>query len=239
MGARHAPTFWRATAVCWLTALCTCAAGAAEPVRSGPATCPQVALTFDLCPTAHGAGFDEALVALLERDRIPATFFLSGRWIETHADDTRRLLANPSFEIGTHGQRHVHLRTLDAIGQRAEIGDAVQVLATRFGRHPTLFRPPYGEWTGTTLAVAHALGQQTVLWSVVSGDPDPHGSAQRILSTVVTGLTPGAIIVFHANGRGVGTREAVEALHDDVFPRRGLRPVTVSVLLRGCSDGRP
>jgi peptidoglycan/xylan/chitin deacetylase (PgdA/CDA1 family) len=197
-----------------------------------------VALTFDLCPTARGTGFDEALVALLERERIPATFFLSGRWIETHAESTWRLLANPSFEIGTHGQRHVHLRTLDALGQRAEIGDAVHVVETRFGQYPSLFRPPYGEWTDTTLAVAHALGQQTVLWSVVSGDPDPHGSAQRVLSTVAMKLTPGAIVVFHANGHGVGTREAVEALHDDVLPRRGLRPVTVSVLLRGCSDGQ-
>ena len=231
------PTLWRATLLCWLAILCPFGAGAAEPIRSGPATCPQVALTFDVCPT-HGRGFDEALVALLERDHIPATFFLSGRWVQTHAADTQRLLANPSFEIGTHGQRHAHLPTLGAIGQRAEIGDAVQLLETRFGQHPTLFRPPYGEWNGTTLAVARALGQQTVLWSVVSGDPDPHGSARRVLSTVARGLTPGAIVVFHANGRGVGTREAIEALHDDVLPRRGLHPVTVSVLLQGCGDGR-
>src|SRR6266436_4761971 len=71
-------------------------------VRKGPASCGGVALTFDLCPVAHGGGYDEALVHLLVDHHIHATFFPSGRWIDHHDAAMRQLLAIPYFEIGTH-----------------------------------------------------------------------------------------------------------------------------------------
>src|SRR5207249_9660312 len=107
-------------------------------IRKGPASCGGVALTFDLCPVAHGGGYDEALVHLLVDHHIHATFFPSGRWIDQHDAAMRKLLAVPYFEIGTHGQAHVSLPGLSPEAQRQEIVGPVSELASKYGRPSTL-----------------------------------------------------------------------------------------------------
>jgi peptidoglycan/xylan/chitin deacetylase (PgdA/CDA1 family) len=208
----------------------------ARVVRSGADGCHAVALTFDLCPVLKAPGWDAALVELLAARHTPATFFASGRWIATHDAEVRRLLAVPFFELGTHGQRHRHLPALDVGAQRAEIVGPVDLLAARYGLHPTLFRPPYGEFDDRTRAVVADAGLTLVEWSVVSGDPDPHLAAAIMLSGLARNLRDGSIVVFHANGKGVHTREVVETVLRDVLPARGLVPRTVSQLLAGCHD---
>jgi peptidoglycan/xylan/chitin deacetylase (PgdA/CDA1 family) len=62
-----------------------------------------VALTFDACPTRHVPGFSPAIVAYLAREQVPATFFISGRWAESHPHELGELEAVPFFEIALHG----------------------------------------------------------------------------------------------------------------------------------------
>jgi peptidoglycan/xylan/chitin deacetylase (PgdA/CDA1 family) len=210
--------------------------GTLPPVlRTGVAGCKRIALTFDLCPVRDPVGFDTALVALLTTSHTPATFFASGRWMSKHDDRVAELLAVPSFELGTHGAVHAHLHALDRDRQRAEIAGPVAQLEERHGRHATLFRPPYGELDGTTLQVAAELGQTVVLWSAVSGDPNPHLAAKTMLAALRPQLRDGTIIVMHANGKGVHTRELVELLLPAIAAA-GLEPVTVGELLKGCRD---
>jgi len=209
----------------------------ASVVRSGSDACHAVALTFDLCPVVKAPGWDDALVDLLESRHVPATFFASGRWIAGHDAEVRRIIAVPFFELGTHGQRHRHLPALDPAAQRAEIMGPVELLASRYGVRPTLFRAPYGEFDDHTRAIVADLGLRLVEWSVVSGDPDPHLAAAAMLRGLRTNLRDGSIVVFHANGKGAHTREVVETLLRDELPARGLAPRTVSRLLAGCDGG--
>src|SRR5215213_560069 len=45
-------------------------------------------LTFDACATRTQAnGFDRPLYELLVKEQLPATVFVSGRWIETHPSE--------------------------------------------------------------------------------------------------------------------------------------------------------
>src|SRR5581483_12152635 len=67
-----------------LACLAAAPEAAAQVIRSGPAACRAVAFTFDMCPVRGGSGYDEALIQWLVEHRVPATFFLSGRWAETH-----------------------------------------------------------------------------------------------------------------------------------------------------------
>lgn len=210
------------------------AGGHAQVVRSGPPTCQAVAITFDLCPVRKAPGFDAELIRLLKDRKVPATMFMSGRWVAKHGADTAALLAVPFFEIGTHGQTHAHLPLLDRSRQRVEILDAVSLLKSKYGLATILFRPPYGEFNDETVEVARALGQRLILWNVVSGDPDPSLSAQRILDQVERSVRRGSILVFHANGKGEHTREVIDHLTAEVLPKKGLTPVTVSELL-SCS----
>lgn len=207
-------------------------------VRSGVTGCKRIALTFDLCPVRDPHGFDDRLVELLVTTRTPATFFPSGRWMTKHDDRVAQLLAVPFFELGTHGATHAHLRKLNAAGQEEEIASAVKQLADAHGASAVLFRPPYGEYDATTERVAASLGQSVVLWSAVSGDPVPSVSADRMLATLKPQLRDGTIIVMHANGKGVHTRELVEKLLPAIAAA-GLTPVTVGELLKPCPDATP
>lgn len=209
-----------------------------QVIKSGPPACPGVALTFDLCPVRGGTGYDQALIDYLIEHKIPATFFLSGKWITRHDHQVRALLRIPFFEVGTHGEVHAHLPMHPVDEQKQEILGPVRLLKTKYGHHATLFRPPYGEFNDETVEVVHALGLQFILWNIVSGDPDPTLSAEQIDDRLTRMLRKGGVIVMHANGRGIHTREVVEHLHQTLLPQRGLQPMTVTDLMN-CSQTMP
>ena len=204
-------------------------------IRHANRGCHEIALTFDLCPVSKGNGFDDALVDELAADKIPATFFASGRWIERHESAVRRLLAVPFFELETHGERHAHLPGLDADAQKREIEGPVALLRARYDRGSTFFRPPYGDYDATTLDVARTLGLRVVLWSAVSGDPDPHLSETDIVETLKPRLRDGAVVIFHANGRGLHTREVLRDI-EPMLAERHLQPATLAELMRSCGE---
>jgi peptidoglycan/xylan/chitin deacetylase (PgdA/CDA1 family) len=209
--------------------------GLAEVIRKGSRNCKTVALTFDMCPVREGSGYDEPLVRMLIEKQIPATFFMSGRWMAKHDAEVRSLLAVPFFEVGTHGHVHAHLPELDDEQQRHEIMQPITLLRRKYGHNTTLFRPPYGEYNEATIRLAEVLGLRFILWNVVSGDPDPHLSEAEIFNTVKSRVGSGSIVVMHANGKGRHTWEVVADLYDELIVRQGYHPVTVSTLLDQCS----
>lgn len=72
--------------------------------RSGDATHPRVALTFDACMGEA----DERILSVLVRERIPATIFVTARWIRRNPQAVNIFLQNLDlFELENHGQNHV------------------------------------------------------------------------------------------------------------------------------------
>jgi len=212
----------------------------AQVVTSGPSTCPAVALTFDLCPVrgGGGSGYDQALIDYLIEHRIPATFFMSGKWVTKHDEQVKDLLQVPFFEFGTHGDVHAHLPFHSPEEQKQEILGPVRLLQTRYGHDTTLFRPPYGEYNDDSVNVVKALGLQFILWNVVSGDPDPTLTTEQIDGRLSKMVRKGSIVVMHANGKGKHTREVVEHLYERLLPQRRLTAMTVSDLL-ACQPATP
>jgi peptidoglycan/xylan/chitin deacetylase (PgdA/CDA1 family) len=203
----------------------------AQVIRSGPPACPAIALTFDLCPVRKGAGYDKALIEYLIDHHIPATFFMSGKWIAKHDPEVEQLLGVAFFEVGTHGEVHAHLPMHNADEQRMEILGPVKLLSEHYAHDTVLFRPPFGEYNEVTVDVVKTLGLRLVQWNIESGDPDPSLSAEHILARIEKRAKAGSIVVLHANGKGKHTRQIVERLTADILPRKGLKPTTVSDLL--------
>jgi peptidoglycan/xylan/chitin deacetylase (PgdA/CDA1 family) len=203
----------------------------AQVIKSGPPACPAIALTFDLCPVRKGTGYDRALVDYLIAHKIPATFFMSGQWIVKHDPEVEQLLGIGFFEVGTHGDVHAHLPMHNAEEQRTEIFGPVRLLSEHYAHEAVLFRPPYGEYNNVTIDVVRALGLQFIQWNIESGDPDPSLSADQIVARIDKRARPGSIVVLHANGKGRHTRQVIQQLVTEVFPRKGLNPTTVSELL--------
>lgn len=190
----------------------------------------RIALTFDACQTAHPAGFDARIVQILRRTHTPATLCLGGRWMETHPQITRSLGRDPLFELGNHSYIHPHMTKVSPARMRAEIERTQEIMYGLTGHQGVLFRPPYGEYNALVEQAAAHLGLRTLTWSIVTGDPDPHVTAPRIVRAVLGRAKPGAIVIMHVNGRGWHTAEALPTLIP-ALRARGYTFVTVSQLL--------
>src|SRR5438128_1886905 len=83
------------------------------PIRRVETQQPAVALTFDACATrTHGYGFDRAVYDILKHEHVPATIFVSGRWVEMHGPEMKELAADPLVAFGDHSYQHPHMRAL-------------------------------------------------------------------------------------------------------------------------------
>jgi peptidoglycan/xylan/chitin deacetylase (PgdA/CDA1 family) len=189
-----------------------------------------VALTFDACAThSHLYEFDRPIFETLKREGVPATIFVSGRWVEGHPDAMEELASSPLIEFGDHSYDHPHMPELTTPEMAQQIDETEAALA-RFGKHSIAFRPPYGELSPDVLTVLAHKGLPPVLWDVVSGDPSAGSTAKSIVHTVVKKTRPGSIIVFHINGRGWKTAEALPSVITELR-QRGFRFVHLSEML--------
>ena len=90
--------------------------GAARaPIRRVETTEPAVAITFDACATrTHGYGFDRKVYEVLKRGAVPATIFVSGRWVDFHPAEMAELARDPLVTFGDHSFDHPHMSRLPA-----------------------------------------------------------------------------------------------------------------------------
>jgi peptidoglycan/xylan/chitin deacetylase (PgdA/CDA1 family) len=197
-----------------------------------------VAITFDACQTRRPAGYDARIVQTLRATHTSATFALCGSWVATHASIARDLASEPLFEIANHSYLHPHMTRVGPDRARAEIVRTQEVILRIMGRRARLFRPPYGEYDDRLVRLAASLGLRTLLWDVVTGDPDPHVSAAAMTREVLRRVRPGSIVIMHVNGRGRHTAEALPNILAGLR-RRGYGFATVSDLLAAKRSDRP
>jgi peptidoglycan/xylan/chitin deacetylase (PgdA/CDA1 family) len=190
-----------------------------------------VALTFDACATKKQAnGFDRKVFEILARERIPATFYLTGRWVEKHPTAAKTIAAAPFIELGNHTYSHPRLTLTRKERIRWQIRRTNRILEKKIGRPALTLRPPAGAFNATVLQIADQEHLPVVLWSVVSGDVGGHVPAARMDRAVLEQAKPGSIIIFHINKRGPLTKKALPDIIAGLR-EKGFRFVTVSQLL--------
>jgi peptidoglycan/xylan/chitin deacetylase (PgdA/CDA1 family) len=214
-----------------------------------------VALTFNLIERpGEVSGYDAALVEALRAARAPATFFASGRWMQSHPERARQLMVDPLFELGSLGWDHHNMATLDDAEtlRQWRLADAVYVRLRSGLTHrkctadadgqramryipelPPLLRFPYGRCNDRALVVTASAAVPIVQWSTVLDDIAEGASVEAMRARVredLERLGPGLIIVGHADGRGRYTAAALPRLLADLT-EAGYRTVTVSTLL--------
>ena len=200
-------------------------------ISSGDWVEPYVALTFDLCQNPqYPAGYDAAIVDVLTRYGVSATFFMGGDWMRTHPEETKALASNPTFELGNHSWSHPNFETLSAEEMSQEIEMTEDMLFQLTGRRSRLFRLPAGTYNDLSLQVIAEHGLHTIQWDSVSGDPDPAFDSATILAEVQRTARKGSIIIMHANGRGWHTAEALPSIIE-YLQSKELTLVTVSQLI--------
>ncbi len=202
-----------------------------------------VALTFDACggptPTSAGCGYDRDLVELLRRHQAKATFFLNSRWIDANPRIADQLIADPLFEIGNHGTRHMPLSVTGraAYGEPgttgpAEVYDEVAgnhaKLTGLLGHPPRFFRSGTAHADDVAVRICEDLGEHVVNFTV-NGDAGTTFTAAQIV-TSLRAAKAGDVVISHTNRPEHQTAEGY-ALALPALLARGLRTVTLGEYL--------
>lgn len=152
-----------------------------------------VLLSFDDGPHPQGT---PAVLDVLAEAGVPATFFLVGeqvaRWPALAAE-----IAAAGHEVGLHCQRHRTLLRLTPRQVADDLRRAVSAIGEATGCTPYLYRPPYGIFTATGLALARSHGWKPLLWSSDGRDWQRSASAASITDRVARRLRAGDVILLH------------------------------------------
>jgi peptidoglycan/xylan/chitin deacetylase (PgdA/CDA1 family) len=195
-----------------------------------------IALTFDACGGPRGSGYDARLIGYLESEKIPASLFISGGWIDVNRVILRELAKKPLFEIENHGLNHkpcsVNGRSVYGIeGTRSvsELVDEIEqngiIIQTLTGRKPRFYRPGAAYCDEVGVGVANALGYEVVSFSVL-GDAGATYSKEQV-KEALWNAPPSSIILMHMNHPERETADGViEAIPE--LKKRGFKFVKLA-----------
>lgn len=162
-----------------------------------PTTSRVVALTFDAGGNAEGLS---AIRATLQREHVPATFFLTGQWVRAFPDRANEV-AVAGFRLGNHSETHPDFTSLTDAQVRAQLSTAEQaILRTTGGISRPLFRFPFGAVDSRVLGTVNGAGHVAVRWTVDTlGWQGTSGgqSVATVVSRVLGGARPGEIVLMH------------------------------------------
>lgn len=175
-----------------------------------------IALTFDADP----GSYDSRLIDYLKSEKVPATLFVTGKWIDDHSGIFQELSEDPLFEIENHGSNH---KPCSANGKFAygikgtesvsdiiyEIEQNSRKIETITGKKPKFYRSATAFLDDVCAEIAEKLGYEIVNYNVV-GDAGATFSAVKIKERLL-GSKNGSIIIMHMNHPEKQTAQGVMA----------------------------
>jgi peptidoglycan/xylan/chitin deacetylase (PgdA/CDA1 family) len=184
---------------------------------------PRVALTFDAC---MGQTDKRILYTLLEK-RIPATIFVTARWLKHNPDTVKVFLANPDlFELEDHGENHIpaidYATTVYGIATagspvavgREVAGGADAMKAAGIETAPRWFRGATAKYDLSAIREIRAMGYRVAGYSVNGDDGSLLGAAG--VEKRYAAVKDGDVIISHINqpthAAGDGIAKAILAL---------------------------
>lgn len=155
-----------------------------------------VALTFDAGANADGVS---SILSTLRAEGVPATFFLTGDFVNDFPAAARQIAA--AQRVGNHSVDHPYFTKLTKAQISSELTRAQQAIAAVTGADARpWFRFPYGDRNAATIAAVNATGYVPVRWTVDTlGWKGTSGgiTAQIVHDRVIGALQPGEIVLMH------------------------------------------
>jgi peptidoglycan/xylan/chitin deacetylase (PgdA/CDA1 family) len=207
-----------------------------------------IAITLDYCELCTNVnGYQSEVIKYLREHTVPATLFISGKWMRSHPDITQQLMVDPLFEIGNHAWSHANFaltpseamdqQVLATQAQYSLLRDQISERAKRCGmieemRHVpvqlTLFRLPYGRCNDAALSHLNQLGFKVIQWNYVGleGYPATDAACEAFVEKILSG----SIILLHGNNVPKYTLNFLQVLIP-LLRQKGFECLTVSELL--------
>ena len=135
----------------------------------------------------------------LKEKNCKAVFFVTMEFAKGNPDLMKRII-DEGHVMGNHTVHHKSMPTLSLEEASNELTELHNYVLENYGYEMYLFRPPMGEFSEQTLALAQSLGYRTVLWSYayrdydIENQPDP----AEALSKISAAKHDGAIYLLHA-----------------------------------------
>ena len=172
-----------------------------------------VYLTFD---NGYENGYTAKVLDVLKKEEVPATFFVTGHYLESAPDLAKRMVKEGHI-IGNHSYTHPDLTKMseDKIIQELE---KVQVKTQELTgqAHMQYIRPPRGVLSERTLAIAEKAGYIHVLWSLAYKDwlVDEQKGKEYAYNSIMKQIHPGAVLLLHTVSKD--NAEALEKVIKDL-----------------------
>lgn len=161
-------------------------------IMHGPRLPKTIMLTFDDGPHPD---YTPKLLAILDRYKVPGTFFVVGSQAEKYPDLIKSEIS-AGHTVGNHTYHHVSLPKIPLNYVAEEITACGEVLKRITGRAPRFFRPPGGDYGPDIAELANMLGYSIVLWTDDPGDYNNLPKDQLMRKTL-RDISPGGIILLH------------------------------------------
>ena len=168
-------------------------------------------LTFDDGPDEVNT---PAILDILRKENIKATFYVVGRSVLAHPDVAKRIFLE-GHALGNHSYEHDYERLYPFVSQYLEEMEKTdEILHGLIGVRPLITRAPggrVGNFTGEYVSALSANGYVEHDWNVSSADTAPnHPVAQDFIDNIEGQATmDSAIILMHSSS---GHEETVKAL---------------------------
>jgi peptidoglycan/xylan/chitin deacetylase (PgdA/CDA1 family) len=184
----------------------------------------EIALTFDAGSDAIGI----AILDVLKKHNVKATFFLTGSWADKFPSYAKRM-AVEGHDIGNHTYSHPDAATTNTNLFVQDIIKAEEAIKRATGVTPRpYFRFPYGSYNAVALkAVGGAGYPYSIQWAIDTIDWQ-QPSVEVIISRIQSGASNGDIILMHIGG--INTPEAVDRVIP-ILKSMGYNLVTLTELL--------
>jgi peptidoglycan-N-acetylglucosamine deacetylase len=189
---------------------------------------PEVALTFDDGPSSR---YTPKYLDILKKYKVPATFFLIGRFVEKNPDLVSREAAE-GYTIGNHTYSHADGKITDMNKIKWEISKTTSLIENITHKKERFFRPPFGYENWRFLGEAELMDYKVILWTLDVADWDPTRTSSFMVNKILSTTTNGTIILLHDGGL---SREAdIVALPQIIkgLRKKGFKFVTVEEMVR-------
>jgi peptidoglycan-N-acetylglucosamine deacetylase len=207
----------------------------------------QIAITFDSNMTDDMlAKLDKGtvetyanteVVDILEREQVPATFFLAAKWVQRYPELTKRLVSSPLWEVGSHSYQHkgftpkcYTLSVLPPSQMAEDVTKSFDTLRPFGGNQVPYFRFP-GLCVDDAAMAAIAPTNVTVIHGDVASGDAFGTNAQAITDQVLRLAKSGSIVVMHiTKANAPKTQDALPGIIKGLR-NKGYELVKVSQLL--------
>lgn len=193
-----------------------------------------VALTLDAC----GGAYDVDMISMLIAMRIPATVFVTKKWLDHNPAGTLTLLAySDLFELQDHGTAHVPAvigadssvyglaGAPDLAHLEAEVSGAAQAIHSLTGHAPQYYRGATGIYDQQSIQAIEALGYRIAGFSVNADDGAT--LSQELIVARLRAVRAGDVVIAHMNKPDGATAEAFAIVLPEL-QARGYRFVKLS-----------